>query len=85
MELSCWKIHTEFKNQKTKSVFSYNAVGMAKLFAKFFQNKTYPEELYRFTFSITTNSELVFFFKFNLIKWWRRYRALLVAQLLVIF
>ena len=51
MELSCWKIHTEFKNQKTKSVFSYNAVGMAKLFAKFFQNKTYPEELYRFTYN----------------------------------
>ena len=51
----------KFQNLKKKSVFNFNAVGMAKLFASLVPNKTYPEELHGFIFSVTTNSELVSF------------------------
>lgn len=34
---------------------------MGKIFAKFVQNETYPEELHEFLFSVITNSELASF------------------------
>ena len=34
---------------------------MGKIFAKFVQNETYPQELHEFLFSVITNSELASF------------------------